>query len=248
MQWNKAAVVRKLTLGLVAFASGNGRPVVAQTATPGAVAPQTSLTGELQSLAGRAAVVFRGQVVAIERHGGVVAITFRVEQPVLGGAGATYVLREWSGLWPMGQFRYNVGERALIFVHAASTAGLASPVDGQEGVVPVLVQGADAPALLDIRRLAAAILRAPQTPLPTEADGAILLSEAIEVITSAAHAASSPAMSRPEPNRFPLISHQPELRLQQATPARLMPVASGHGPNGVHSTGLHVTEVPYVTR
>ncbi|MGI4829034.1 MAG: hypothetical protein ACRYFU_12700 [Janthinobacterium lividum] len=123
----------------------------AQTGTTSVASAQTTLTGELQLLASRAAVVFSGQVISIERRGGVVEVSFRVEQAVVGGVGSTFVLREWAGLWPAGQFRYHVGERALVFMHAASAAGFASAVDGQEGIVPVEVQGADAPALLDVR-------------------------------------------------------------------------------------------------
>lgn len=161
---------------------GDGPRAVAETGVAG---PPTSLAGELQSLATGAGVIFCGQVVSIQRRGGVVEVTFNVEQAVAGDVGATYVLREWAGLWPQGQFRYTVGQRALIFLRTASAAGLASPVDSAEGVVPVVVQGADAPALLDVRRLASAVLRPVGSPLPTEADGAIQLSDAIAVVSAA---------------------------------------------------------------
>lgn len=202
MQWNHGTL-RNLGLGLALLGAG---AAAAETASQGAVAPQTSLAGELRSLTSRAALVFSGQVVAIDRRAGVVRITFRVEQPVVGAVGASYILREWAGLWPPGQFRYHVGERALVFVRGVSAAGFASPVDGQEGVVPVLVEGADAPALVDIRRLAAALQRAPGTPLPSESDGAIQFSDALAVITAAAGSEATP--SRPEPARFPLNSHK----------------------------------------
>ncbi len=170
----------------------------------GVAQPQTSLVGELQSLASRASVVFAGQVVSIERRGDVVEVGFRVDQSVLGAAGAHYTLREWAGLWPPGQFRYTVGERALIFVHRTSAAGFASPVDGAEGVVPLIVQGADAPPLLDVRRLASALLRAPGTPLPTEQQGAISLADAVAVISSVGSPSPSGTGRPQEPVRLPL--------------------------------------------
>ena len=195
-----------LLTAAVGKASGQGASAIA--------APQASLTDELGSLASRAAVIFAGQVISIEHHGGAVEIEFRVEQPVYGTVGASYTLREWAGLWPQGQVRYIVGQRALVFMHAASATGFASPVDGAEGVVPVVVQGADAPELLDVRRLGAAVLRAPGTPLPTEADGAIQLADAVAVIAAALQPASAT-----KPFRF-----KPPLRLP--LPTRAVPVAS----------------------
>ncbi len=169
-----------LLLGVVAAtATGKAQGV---PITEAAYAPQTSLTEELGSLASRAGTIFVGQVISIERRAGVVEVGFSIEQIVVGGAGGSYTLREWAGLWPQGQSRYTLGERALIFLHAPSAAGFASPVDGAEGVLPVIVQGANAPQLLDIRRVAAALLRAPGTPLPTETEGAILLSEATSIV------------------------------------------------------------------
>ena len=88
-----------------------------------------------------------------------------MEQAVLGAPGAQYTLREWDGLWPQGQFRYTLGQRALVFLHGNSPAGFGSPVDGAEGVVPVIVRGANAPELLDVRRLSAALLRPVGAPL-----------------------------------------------------------------------------------
>ncbi len=176
--------------------------------------PQTTLTDELASLAGRAAQIFVGQVISVKHQGGVVEIAFSVDQALAGSVGSTFTLHEWTGLWPQGQVRYTLGQRALVFLHAASTAGFASPVDGAEGVVPVIVQGAQAPQLLDVRRLAAALLRAPGTPLPTEADGAILLSDAMGAIARARTAAvtldvtsTSPARHLDPPLRLPLRMH-----------------------------------------
>lgn len=160
--------------------------------------PQTSVGDELRSLAVRAAVVFSGQVVSIVRLGGVMEINFRVEQQVLGAVGGTYTLCEWAGLWPPGQFRYTVGQRALVFLHGTSAAGFASPVNGSEGVVPVVVQGANAPALLDVRRLAASIQRIPGTPLPTEAQGAMEMADALQMIQGVLAPASA-SLPRPVP-------------------------------------------------
>ncbi len=170
-------------------------PAQAETAVP-----QATLGRELQSLASRAAVVFSGQVLSIERHGDAVEIAFQVEEPVRGAVAATYTVREWAGLWPPGQWRYTVGERALVFLHPASAAGLASPVDGADGVVPVVVQGADAPALLDVRRLSAAMLRAPGTPLPDETQAAIPLASAVALVTET-------TTNVFEPVRLPLPGH-----------------------------------------
>jgi hypothetical protein len=147
-------------------------------------APQGSISAELQSLARRAATIFVGQITSIERKGAVVEVTFRVEQPISGSAGDLFVLREWAGQWAPATMRYTPGQRALVFAHGASGAGFSSPVDGALGLVPVIVQGAAAPELVDIRRLAAAILRAPGTPLPTAAEGAIQLGDALKIIAS----------------------------------------------------------------
>ena len=191
-------------LGCLLLLVGAVQEISAQ-GTSGYVAPQATLADKLASLASRAAVVFAGQVISIQRHGGVVEVGFRVEQSVYGTAGESFTFREWAGLWPQGQFRYTVGQRALVFVRGASAAGFASPVDGAEGVIPVVVQGAGAPELLDIRRLGAAVLRAPGTPLPTEADGAIQLSDAVTVINAALQTVTATKFFRFQPPvRYPL--------------------------------------------
>lgn len=146
-------------------------------------APDESVEAALQSLAARAATVFVGQVVAIERHTGVVGIVFRVDRPVVGGVGASYTLREWAGLWPPGQWRYRVGERALVFVRGASAAGLSSAVDGSEGVVPVMA-APDGSALVDVRRLGTRVLRQMGDPLPGAADGAMALNDVLPLIVN----------------------------------------------------------------
>jgi hypothetical protein len=63
-----------------------------------AVEPDSSVSAALRSLASRAGVVFAGQVLRIERKNGIVEITFRVDQTILGVTTTTYTLREWAGL------------------------------------------------------------------------------------------------------------------------------------------------------
>ena len=202
MRWQRSAV-QILCLGSGLALGGLGH--AARATGPGAAAqPETTLAGRLQSLANRAALVFSGQVVSIKRRGGVVDIEFRVEQPVVGAPGASYTLHEWAGLWPPGQFRYWVGERALLFLHAASAAGVASPVDGAEGVVPVVTQGADQPELADVRRLSASLLRQPGTSLATEAQGAIELTSAVGIVTATRAPQTPLPVLFPEPIRLPM--------------------------------------------
>jgi hypothetical protein len=161
----------------MARASANA-PV--QTSTAVAVAVDTTLGGALRSLASRAGVVFVGQVVSVVRKAGVVEVRFAVEQTVMGSVGDTYTLREWAGLWTGGQQRYRVGQRAMFFFHAAKgEAGLSSPVDGAEGVLPLVPMGTDAVPLLDVRRLATRVLRAPGQPMTGDAIG---LPEARQVV------------------------------------------------------------------
>jgi hypothetical protein len=141
----------------------------------------TSVGGALRSLASRAAVVFAGQVQTIERKGGVVEVVFRVDQVMQGDVGDTYTLREWGGLWAAGEQRYRVGQRAMMFLHAGSVGGLSSPVDGMEGVVPVVPMGAEVVPLLDVRRLATRVQRVQGAPMRGEA---IALNEAVAVVSA----------------------------------------------------------------
>ncbi len=208
MRWGRYGFAVLVTVGVL----GSGPGARAQSVPMGS-ASQTGLAGEFASLASRAALIFVGQVASIERHGGAVEIVFNVEQTVMGAPGAQYRLREWAGLWPQGQFRYTVGQRALVFLHGSvssnngKAAGFASPVDGAEGVVPVIVQGANAPELLDVRRLGTALLRAAGTPLATEATGAIQLTEALPLIAAGLPGAAANGLGRPEPVRLPMPVH-----------------------------------------
>ncbi len=94
-------------------------------------------------------------------------------------------------MWAPGTQRYVLGQRVLAFVHGASGAGFSSPVHGAEGLVPVVVQGADAPKLLDVRRVAASVVRAPGTRLPDATDGAVALDGVLGLIGAARGASAS---------------------------------------------------------
>jgi hypothetical protein len=145
-------------------------------------APEETLGDALRSLASRADVVFVGRVAAIRHEASVagsagsMAIDFRVEQTLAGTVGRTYTLHEWRGLWPAGQRRYWTGERVAIFVHAPDKDGLSSPVDGMEGVLPVVQQDATGEPLADVGRLAARLVRTRNEPLAASGSG-IKLSE-----------------------------------------------------------------------
>jgi hypothetical protein len=151
---------------------------------PAESAPAASVAGVLRGLASRAGVVFVGQVQSIKPEGGVVVVTFQVQQAVLGVVGGTYVMREWAGRWTGGQQRYQVGKRAMFFLHAPSAAGLSSSVDGMMGVVPVVPMGANADALLDVRWLASRVGRSVGSPMVDAETGAIALADAVTVTKS----------------------------------------------------------------
>jgi len=151
---------------------------------PAASVPAASVGGVLRGLASRAGVVFVGQVQSIKPEGGVVVVTFQVQRDVLGVVGGTYVMREWAGRWTGGQQRYQVGQRAMFFLHAPSAAGLSSPVDGMMGVVPVVAMGANADALLDVRWLASRVWRGVGSPMVDAETGAVALADAVTVTKS----------------------------------------------------------------
>jgi hypothetical protein len=152
--------------------------------SPTGSVPATSVGGVLRGLASRAGVVFVGQVQKIEPEGGVVVVTFQVQQAVLGVVGGTYVMREWAGRWTGGQQRYQVGQRAMFFLHAPSAAGLSSPVDGMMGIVPMVPMGANADALLDVRWLASRVRRNVGSPMVGASTGAVALADAVTVTKS----------------------------------------------------------------
>ena len=134
----------------------------------------------MRGLASRAGVVFLGQVAKIEPKDGVVEITFAVEQPVLGVVAGTYVIREWAGRWTGGRQDFQVGQRAMFFLHAANAAGISSAVDGMTGVVPVVPMGANGSALLDVRWLATRVRRGVGASLTT-VPGAVALADGVAV-------------------------------------------------------------------
>jgi hypothetical protein len=156
------------------------------TSAPGWT-PDRTLGDTLRHLADHAAVAFVGTVQRIEppsaAHPSTVVVTFTVLQPILGSPGTAFTLREWAGLWTMGRQRYTTGERALFFFHPPNAAGLSSPVDGMEGIVPFIPTSADAAPLLDIRRLGTRILRRVGDPLPFADTGVITLADATAVLT-----------------------------------------------------------------
>jgi hypothetical protein len=115
-------------------------------------APPATATDVLAEMAGRAGVIFTGQVVGIERADaqGFVDVRFRVATAVKGvsartASGNFYVLREWAGLWTGGD-RYWVGQRFLMLLTARGASGMSAPVDGMDGAVP-LVGGGEMPLL-----------------------------------------------------------------------------------------------------
>jgi hypothetical protein len=144
--------------------------------------PDTSVTVALRNLASRAGVAFAGQVTQVNRVGGVVEVVFRVDTPLLGSLGASYTLREWSGLWSAGQSRYSVGQRMVIFLYAPGKAGLSSPVDGMEGMLPIVQASADSEPLLDVRRLAARVVRMVRSPMVDAEGGAMSVGDVTEVV------------------------------------------------------------------
>jgi hypothetical protein len=174
----------RFCVGVLGIALTAGCACSSAAQSPAGTVPETSVGIVLRNLAARAGVVFVGQVVRIEHETGTVEVVFQVDQPVLGAVGATYTLREWNGLWSGGQQRFRLGERAMLFLHRpkGQAAGLGSPVDGMEGVVPVVVQGANAAALLDVRWLAARVRRPLGAPIADAADGAIALSDATALV------------------------------------------------------------------
>lgn len=156
------------------------------TAAPG-WQPEHTLGDTLRHLAAHAGTAFVGTVQKIDLpatpHTGIVTITFAVEQPILGTAGPTFTLREWAGLWTLGRQRYTLGQRDLFLFHPPNAAGLSSPVDGSEGIIPLIPTSAEAAPLLDMRRLATRILRPVGDPLPFADSSAITLSDAVTLLT-----------------------------------------------------------------
>lgn len=127
--------------------------------TPPAV-PPTTVEGALREMFAAAAIIFTGQVRAIERQEDTVTTRFDVEDDIRGvTSGTTYSLREWSGLWTDSGSRYTVGQHLLLLLHAPSVAGLASPV--KDGAIPL--QGDAVTGTADLRWVALHTVVAAQT-------------------------------------------------------------------------------------
>jgi len=122
-------------LVLVLAARGQTAIAVDDTATP------QDIETALHQMSDKAGVIFVGQVAKVRRRGGVVEITFEVDQAVRGCSVGSYVLREWAGLWEGDDQRYRVGERLLMLLHAPGASGMSSPVDGMDGAIPIVRGG-----------------------------------------------------------------------------------------------------------
>jgi hypothetical protein len=109
-----------------------------------------------------AGYIFAGTVQSVERvapkGNGVttVQISFHVDQAMLGvQAGQTLAIREWAGLWELGE-RYRSGERVLLFLYPPSKLGLTSPVRGPSGRFRI---GPNGQVVVDPRRIGVPIRR-----------------------------------------------------------------------------------------
>jgi hypothetical protein len=196
-------------------------------------APAETVGAELRLLGSRAGVVFVGRVEKIEPKGGtggmtgggIVEITFSVEQPVLGVVGGSYVMREWAGRWTGGQQHFQVGQRAMFFLHAPSAAGMSSAVEGMMGVVPVVPMGANGEALLDVRWLATRVRRAQGAPLSGTAETAWIAQGGISLADGVAvtKAWQTNSVAEPRSVRLP----------EEANPAQPQGVRVGQSVGGV---------------
>ncbi|MFC6645267.1 hypothetical protein ACFQBQ_06625 [Granulicella cerasi] len=195
-------------------------PLRAQLASQSAdTGADTSVGGALRSLANRAQLVFVGQVISITRKSGVVEVAFRVDTTVTGvSSGDGYILREWAGLWPPGMQRYHVGDRAMVFAAAPSEAGLSTPVDGAEGVVPVLLQADSSAPLLDVRRLATRVQRAEGTALATLGEYASL-----DEVTAVVRGSRDPHWQEPHKLPVPIVRRPVLFDLPEGAP--LIPIS-----------------------
>jgi len=109
-----------------------------------------------------AGYIFAGTVQSVDRvapkGNGVttVQISFHVDQAMLGvRAGQTLAIREWAGLWELGE-RYRSGERVLLFLYPPSKLGLTSPVRGPSGRFRI---GPNGQVVVDPRRIGIPIRR-----------------------------------------------------------------------------------------
>jgi hypothetical protein len=119
------------------------------------VTPPATVEEALARAFASAGVVFAGTVVNIRHETAAVTVCWQVDEAVRGvSTGSTYELKEWPGLWAGGE-RYSVGERALVLLHAPSALGYSSPVNGQDGVMPL--RGDAGAGGFDLRWIAAEV-------------------------------------------------------------------------------------------
>ena len=161
-RWQVVAMVVGLSGGVCAQAqqslaeANRLHPDVMTHAVAESIEPATSLEDAVHILFAQADVVFAGTVTKIDKADGTVTVRFRVDDAIRGvTAGSTYTLREWSGLWADDASRYVEGERRLMLLHAASSAGYASPVCGSRGAIHL--RGDVAQQVLDLRLIAAEV-------------------------------------------------------------------------------------------
>ncbi|QMV19459.1 hypothetical protein GOB94_12760 [Granulicella sp. 5B5] len=201
MAHGAAVVVFGMWLGISCPAQ-RLQPPIARPVAVSAPHVDAGIGDAVRSLTARAGLIFVGQVMAVQPNGGVVNVVFQVDQVLQGSAGATYTLHEWAGLWSGGRQRYVPGQRAMLFLQPPNAAGLSSPVDDMEGVVPVVPMGAGASPLLDVRRLATRVQRAAGSPMSGEA---VALSD---VILGMRNTAEPPLRSLPT-GWLPAPVHRP---------------------------------------
>ncbi len=120
--------------------SGNATRPKSALARPAGTIPAEA-GAALAALAAQAAVIFRGEVVAITRADslGFVDVRFHVDEAVRGCSPAGfYTLREWAGLWRAHPNRFREGQHLLMLLTARNDAGLSSPVGGMDGAIPLV--------------------------------------------------------------------------------------------------------------
>ncbi len=127
----------------------------------------------LRQIVRNSALIFAGTVLTVQQgrddanSPGTTSITFRVQEAIRGvHRGQIIKVREWAGLWQVGE-RYQPGEHVMLFLYPASKLGLTSPVGGQSGHLQIdrrrrvsLNSGDEQrPRRIDVKSLAAALRR-----------------------------------------------------------------------------------------
>ena len=136
----RAALAVALWLGGWAAGQAEAQAAAEQVAQS---VPQTA-EDALRVLSDAAGLIFTGTVEKVRRPqladgsaGGMVETVFTVTDAIRGVAGPEFTLREWAGLWPAGDEPFRPGQRYLMLLHAANSAGLSSPVGGPDGAIPI---------------------------------------------------------------------------------------------------------------